>query len=161
MSEVFISYVREDEAVVRHICRILTTNGIKVWLDKEQLEPGVRWKTSIENAIKRGLFFLSIHSRARQNRQESHVHEELILAIEHFRKRSYGTTWLIPIKIDDCEIENRPLGGGESILDLQWCDLRNWSNGISRLLIAIGVKHPVVDFRKPLGSGPIDLAPSA
>lgn len=153
MTRVFVSYVREDSAVVLHLCRILEANGIQVWLDRDQLEPGVRWKSAIENAIKGGIYFLSVFSRARQNKPTSYANEELVVAIDQIRKKAFGTTWFIPIKIDDCEIEARPIGGGESILDFQICDLRDWSKELTRLLKALGVSEPKVDHRKPLGKG--------
>jgi TIR domain len=153
VSEVFISYVREDGAIVEHLCRVLKANGIKVWLDKEQLEPGVRWRSAIENAIRRGVYFISIFSRARQSKPTSYANEELVLAIEQLRKKAYGTTWFIPIKIDECEIEARPIGGGETILDFQICDLRRWGTEVPRLLKVLGVSEPNFDLRRPLGAG--------
>lgn len=153
MTRAFISYVREDSAVVLHLCRILEANGIEVWLDREQLEPGARWKAAIENAIQGGIYFLSIFSKARQNKPTSYANEELVVAIDQIRKKAFGSTWFIPVKIDDCEIEPRPIGGGETILDFQVCDLRNWSKELTRLLRVLGVKEPKVDHRKPLGAG--------
>lgn len=153
MTKAFISYVREDSDVVQHLCRILRANGIDVWLDRDELEPGVRWKSAIENAIQDGVYFLSVFSRARQNKPISYANEELVVAVEQIRKKAFGTTWFIPIKIDDCDIEPRPIGGGETILDFQVCDLRNWSKELSRLLKVLGVEEPIVDHRKPLGRG--------
>jgi hypothetical protein len=153
MSEVFVSYVKEDSAVVTHLCRVLEANGIKVWLDRDQLEPGVRWKVAIEHAIRRGMFFLSVHSRSRQNRAETYANEELIVAIEQLRRKPFGATWFIPVKIDDCDIEARPIGAGETILDFQIADLRTWGIGIEKLLKSLGVADPKVDHRKPLGAG--------
>lgn len=153
MTEVFISYVREDERTVKYLCDIMERNGIKVWLDREQLEPGVRWKIAIENAIRQGAYFISVYSRARQSRDQTYANEELVVAVEEIRKRPINKSWFIPVKIDECEIEPRPIGGGETILDFQISDLRKWSTGLRSLLIALGVTDPIVDLRQPLASG--------
>ena len=153
MSEVFISYVREDERFVKYLARVLDFNGVKAWIDKDGLEPGVRWKSAIENAIRRGTFFLSLYSRSRQARDQSYANEELVVAIEGIRRRPSQKSWFIPIKIDECESEHRSIGAGETILDFQICDLREWSSGATALLRALGVSDPVVDLRQPLAPG--------
>lgn len=153
MSEVFISYVREDERVVRHLANILEANGVKTWLDKNALESGVRWKIAIENAIRRGTFFLSVYSRAREAREKSYANEELVVAIEEIRKRPSTKTWFVPVQIDECEIDARSIGGGETILDFQKCDLREWVSGVSALLHTLGVLEPKIDPKQPLAPG--------
>lgn len=149
MSEVFISYVREDKGVVDKLSNSLALNGISVWLDREKLFPGIRWKAAIAQAIRSGTFFLSIHSKARAERNVSYVNEELTVAIEEIRKRPMSRTWLIPVKLDDTDIEPRSIGGGETILDLQYCDLSDWKPGIIALLRVLGVKDPILDDDPP------------
>lgn len=153
MSEVFISYVREDEKVAKYISQVLEANGVKTWLDKDALEPGMRWKPAIENAIRRGTFFVCLYSRSREARDVSYANEELVVAIEEIRRRPLSKSWFIPVKIDECEIEARPIGGGETILDFQICDLREWSPGITALLRTLGVAEPQVDINQPLAPG--------
>lgn len=153
MSDVFISYVRQDERFVQFLCEILRLNGVKVWLDKEKLSPGVRWKSAIEDAVRSGMFFLSIYSHARQSRCESYVNEETVVAVEEIRRRPQNKAWFIPVIINDCEVERRPIGGGEYIDDLQFCDLRDWNTGLFQLLKVLGVDNPIIDNKKPLSDG--------
>lgn len=153
MTAVFISYVREDERIVKFLTNILELNGISVWLDKSNLVPGQRWQAGIETAIQSGTYFLSIYSKARQARDVSYVHEETVVAVEEIRRRPITKPFFIPIKIDDCEIEPRPIGGGETILDLQICDLRAWSEGLKSLFLALSVDDPITDLGKPLADG--------
>lgn len=144
MSEVFISYVHEDKKIVGYLVEVLKENNISVWLDTDQLYGGLRWKDAIKKAISRGSYFVSIHSRSRQNKLRSHANEELVVAIEEIRARPSNKPYLIPVKIDECEIEDRNIGGGETLLDLNYCDLTNWTSGLRNLLTALGVKSPVL-----------------
>ena len=149
MSEVFISYVHQDTDTVSRLAKLLERNGINVWLDLERLTPGIRWKVAIAKAIRNGTFFLSIHSVAREQRDKSYVNEELTVAIEEIRKRPINKPWLIPISLDGSSIEDRPIGGGESLLDLQYCDLSDWEPGTKRLLETLGVSDPVLEKDPP------------
>lgn len=153
MTDIFISYVKEDSRLVAFLAQILRLNGLNVWLDSEMIAPGQRWKSSIRDAIGRGTYFLSIHSKQRAARTVSYVNEELVLAIDEIRRRPANVTWFVPIKIDDCEIESRDIGGGETLSDIQYCDLTDWSSGIRKLLNILNVTNPMVDLGEPLANG--------
>ncbi|TNF19697.1 MAG: toll/interleukin-1 receptor domain-containing protein [Rhodobacteraceae bacterium] len=153
VSDVFISYVHEDSRLVHFLSDILKANGVSVWLDRDRLIPGQRWKSAIRQAIKNGTYFISIHSKKRNAKEVSHVNEELMLAIDEIRKRPATMSWFIPVKIDDCELDDRQIGGGETLSDLQWCDLRDWAHGVGSLLNALGVKEPKFDHGLPLAKG--------
>ena len=51
MPNVFISYAREDLAVVRQLEQALKTSGIAVWRDQESLYGGQQWPKAIGEAI--------------------------------------------------------------------------------------------------------------
>ena len=51
MREVFLSYVSENRAVVDRLKSSLQSHGIIVWLDRDKLLPGQRWKVAIRDAI--------------------------------------------------------------------------------------------------------------
>lgn len=153
VSKAFISYVREDQKVVDYLADVLRSNGIEVWVDRDELIPGTRWRDSIEKAIRGGTFFLSVFSRARSSRSQSYVHEETLVAIEELRRMPQDRKWFIPVKIDDCEVEERRIGPGESLRDLQLADLRNWRIGIERLLASMGVTNPQLENGDPIADG--------
>jgi HEAT repeat protein len=146
MENVFISYVRENSSQVDQLASILKIYDIKVWLDKESIQPGSRWKESIKKAINEGLYFLPCFSTEYFNKSRSYMNEELILAIEELRVRPHEIAWFIPLKLNDCEIPDRPIGGGETLRSIQFVDLHNnWDLGIEKLLSVIqpisGVVH--------------------
>ena len=162
MDKVFISYVRQDSKFVDKLVSVLEANGLDVWLGRNDLAPGQPWETAIAEAIREGWKFLSIHSRKRLARDRTQANTELAIAIEEFSKMEVNSGWLIPIRIDDSKIPNRPLGGGMNLLDLQICDFRNFRKGARSLLVELGVESPdglelqdsfnTVHFTAPLGA---------
>jgi TIR domain len=45
--DVFLCHNSEDKPAVREICRTLVSEGIKPWLDEEQIQPGTTWQTAL------------------------------------------------------------------------------------------------------------------
>ena len=138
MRYVFVSYVREDYEIVDHLCDVLLAFDIQVWLDKNQLKPGHRWADEIRRAIQDGAFFIACFSRAYNERLRTYMNEELTLAIEELRLRPTSQAWFIPVLLDDCEIPDRSIGGGETLRSLQWVKLyEDWNDGVERILSVI------------------------
>jgi DNA polymerase III delta prime subunit len=50
--DVFLCHNSEDKPAVREICRTLVSEGIKPWLDEEQIQPGTTWQTALGEQIK-------------------------------------------------------------------------------------------------------------
>ena len=49
--DVFLCHNSEDRPAVREIARKLAAEGIKPWLDVEQIPPGTTWQTALEEQI--------------------------------------------------------------------------------------------------------------
>ena len=131
---VFVSYVSEDADLVHALKQLIEIDGVSVWLDRNELTPGVRWKEQIRSAIKTGAFFLACFSPNYLKRQKSYMNEELNLAIEELRMRPYNTSWFIPIRLLDTDIPDWPIGGGLTLRDLQRVDLfPNPIDGLNKL----------------------------
>lgn len=138
MPQVFISYVRENSEDVQRLARELRAYGIKVWLDKNDIKPGFRWKDAIREAISQGDFFIACFSVEYSERSKTYMHEELTLAVEELRQRPTDRAWFIPVLLSDTDIPNRSIGAGETLRDIQWVELyRNWNDGIKRILSVI------------------------
>ena len=82
MKHVFISYVREDQETVDRLCKELRSRGVKVWLDREDILPGQRWRESIRSAVKDGAFFIACFSDHYSARERSYMNEELTLFLD-------------------------------------------------------------------------------
>ena len=138
MKYVFISYVKENKKKVNRLYQDLTSQGIQVWLDRNDIDPGVRWKRAIRRAIQEGAFFIACFSREYNARSATYMNEELTLAIEELRQRSPDKAWFIPVKLNECEVPDRDIGGGETLQDLHYTALyEDWNAGIQRILRVI------------------------
>lgn len=120
----FLCYARQDTAAVDRLQAALEAAGVRVWRDTAQLWPGEDWREKIRQAITGdALAFVACFSRAGLARDKSYQHEELALAADEFRLRRPHVPWLIPVRMDDCEIPDLPLGGGRTLAHLQRADL--------------------------------------
>lgn len=135
---VFISYVRENQDQVDRLYADLEERGVKVWLDRDAILPGMRWKAAITKAITEGSFFLACFSEEYSGRDRSYMNEELELAIDELRQRPRDRAFFIPVKITPTEIPDYPISSRESIRSLQWVDLsEDWEEGVERILAVV------------------------
>lgn len=107
MPHVFISYVRENGDLVDRLAGELKSRGVTVWLDRNDIEPGTRWRDAIKNAIRGGKFFLACFSREFSERDRSYMNEELTLAIDELRERPSSRIWFITVLINKTAIPSR------------------------------------------------------
>ena len=56
---VFISYVRENQDQVDRLCEELKHQGVNVWLDRNNINPGILWEDTNRKAIRDGSFFIA------------------------------------------------------------------------------------------------------
>jgi len=160
---VFISYVRENRQIVDKFCEELAKHGVHIWLDRNKIQPGVRWKDAIRNAIRRGNFFIACFSKEYTSREKSYMNEELTLAIEELRQFSTNRVWFIPVLFSECDVPARSIGAGETLLDINWVALfEDWDAGIQRILDVIRpIPSEIQDLIKSLSSPHLDVRKSA
>ncbi|MBI2371095.1 MAG: toll/interleukin-1 receptor domain-containing protein [Deltaproteobacteria bacterium] len=97
-------------------------------MDKEDLLPGQWWEQEIRKALKGSEFviiFLSTASVAKRG----YVQKEFKLALDVLNEMPVGTIYVIPVRLDDCEVPDQ-------FRPLQWCDLFE-EGGFERILQAI------------------------
>ena len=132
---VFVSYVRENEGLVRQLVKELELHGINIWLDRDRIEPGKKWRLSIRQAIRSGASFIACFSKEYNCRTKSYMNEELNLAIDELRQRPTDHIWFIPVLLSDCEMPDFDIGGGETLRSIQWVALHeNWNDGVLRIV---------------------------
>jgi hypothetical protein len=137
-ASVFLSYVREDEALVDLLARDLQSRGVNVWLDRAQISPGARWKDAIRHAIRHGGVYLPCFSKRYALREKTYMKEELQLAIGELQRRPASQGWFIPVLFDG-EVPEIPIAEGQTLRDLQWVDLsRGWAAGVDSIARSIG-----------------------
>jgi len=108
--DVFLSYAREDLEFARKLYDDLSAQGISVWFDEEKLDGGEKWKTTIKTAIPQSTFFIAVIS-SKSVDKEGYVQEEIAQAIEVQKQKDYQDIFIIPIRIDECEIPYSELKG--------------------------------------------------
>jgi hypothetical protein len=139
MAHVFISYVRDDEPLVASLCNDLREKGVIVWLDRDRIAPGTRWRSAIRSAIVNGAYFLACFSERYTSRERTYMNEELTIAIEQLRQRPVARAWFVPLVFGADAVPEREIGAGETLRDIQWIDLgraphtTTWRLGINRL----------------------------
>jgi hypothetical protein len=135
---VFISYVRENQDQVDRLCQDLERHGVNVWLDRNNIKPGARWRAAIQEAIRNGNFFIACFSDEYTSKTKSYMNEELTLATEELRQYASDREWFIPVLLSECDVPARSIGAGETLLDINWVPLyENWEAGIQRILSVI------------------------
>jgi hypothetical protein len=142
MTQIFLSYAREDEDKVKELYQRLSDAGFKPWMDKKDILPGEIWKSRIPQAIRESDFFLACLSRNSVNKR-GWIQREIKDALDIWQEKLDSDIYLIPARLEDCEVPER-LG------DFQWVDLFE-EEGWTRLAKAIqeGIKRRA-PMAKPL-----------
>jgi hypothetical protein len=142
-AQVFIAYVEEDLRQALRLRDGLKLYGCLPWLDKDKLLPGQNWPRAIERAIEVADAFVpcfSLHSVRKRGQFQS----ELRHALDCARRRPLEEAFVIPVRLDACNIPRR-------ITDhVQYVDLfPDWDKGIKRVVRAIrktARRRPLVDL---------------
>ena len=138
MRYVFVSYVRDNQAIVDRLYKDLSAHGIRVWLDRNDIEPGFLWEDAIRRAISNGTFFIACFSIEYESRDSTYMNEELSLAIDELRKRPANRAWFIPICFSG-SVPDWSIGAGRTLASIQRLDFneKNWNDSVQRLTQAI------------------------
>jgi formylglycine-generating enzyme required for sulfatase activity len=144
---IFLAHAREDKAQVRKLYDDLKMKGFDPWLDAVDLMPGQIWKTEIPKAIREAEIFLACLS-TRSVEKRGYVHREFQLALSAFAERPPGSIYLIPVRLDDCDVPDLEIPDQAlSFQDIQWVDL--WEEGgFGRLVSAL--EHALGERTKSL-----------
>ena len=130
-TKIFISYAREDEKAAKKIYDDLKAAGHKPWIDTKDLKPGERWKSSIKKAIVGSKYFLALISSHSIDKR-GFVQSELKIALEILDEFPEDAIFIIPVRLDDCQLQNAKLK------ELHIIDLFPlYNRGLTRLLDAI------------------------
>ena len=135
MRHAFISYCHENKDLVDRLCHTLSSKGVDIWVDWDNLEPGIPWKQAIQQAILHGDFFIACFSKEYNVRDTTFMKEELTIAIEKLQQNPSDRIWFIPVKLNDCQIPDIKIGDGYTLQDLQYVNLyEDWETGIQQIL---------------------------
>jgi hypothetical protein len=118
----FLSYCHDDKELVRALRHELSQNGLATWWDDEIL-PGQDWKREVRKALSVAYAVLVCLSRNLNVRDHSGVYPELLSAIEELRNRRPGEIFVIPVRLNDCEIPDVEIDATRTLKSIQYVDL--------------------------------------
>ena len=103
----FLCYAKENSAGVREFReRLRAESWVDPWFDEEDILPGQMWEGSVTDAVHNShaviIFLSSIAIRT-----EGFFHKELKLALDAAAEKPDGTIFIIPIRLDECEVPER------------------------------------------------------
>ncbi len=112
---IFLCHAREDTEQVLKYYHRLKNVGFKPWIDAEDLLPGEYWRKEIPKAIKHSDFALLFLSKTSISKK-GYVQKEIQLALEVLDEMPEGHIFVIPVRLNDCEVPDR-------LKDLHYVDL--------------------------------------
>jgi hypothetical protein len=136
MVKVFISYAHEDyEAALRFYRELNALNDIEPWLDKECLQPGMRWRPAIRKAIREADFFVALLSN-RTGLRRGFINTELNQALEILQEFPEGQIFIVPVRLDNCDLPHHDLR------EIQYVDFfPDWDSGMAKVLKSFNIKR--------------------
>ncbi len=135
--QVFLSYSSSDREIAQRIVDELRQEGIRVWFDAYELQPGDSIAKAIENAISASDYLIVLLSPNSVN--SKWMRQELGTALSNDLTTRDIT--LLPVVIKDCEIP-------PSLARYQYLDLRtDFDQGVTRLVEQITIA-PEIKFSK-------------
>lgn len=145
---VFLCYAREDFERAHSLYTLLKNLGLRPWLDKYDITGGELWPAAIEKAVRGADFFIASFSTS-SIKKSGFVQREYKLAMEILMDKPAGSIFVIPVRLDDCELPDLR-GAGVKLSDIQWVDLFHkgplTENDIEPILKAIEAQS---DWRRP------------
>jgi hypothetical protein len=128
LRKAFLCYCHVDRDPVRALCARLQNDGVRVWLDRENLLPGQNWEHEIRKAILGSDVILVCLSK-NFGAQTGYRHEEMKLALAKADVQPVEDISIIPVRLEECDLP-------ESLQHLHRVDLFE-RGGYAKLLRAL------------------------
>lgn len=138
VGKAFISYQRADLPLVEPIVARLKAGKIDCWIDINDLAYGGVWQQQIKRAIRSGGAFVPFFSPRYVNRRVTFMNEELREAIVQARLMHIDSGWLIPVKLESCDIPDMTIDGTTDLTSLHYIDFSaDWSTAMNALITTL------------------------
>jgi uncharacterized protein (TIGR02646 family) len=103
---IFLCHTSGDKPLVRGLNRRLVADGFDAWLDEEKLMPGQDWDLEIRKAVRSSDTVVVCLSNGSITK-EGYVQKEIRLALDIADEKPEGTIFLIPVRLEECEVPDR------------------------------------------------------
>ena len=100
---VFICHAHEDAPIALAIYDRLVAEGFHAWIDKRDLRPGQEWQREIPLIISAADAVVICLSKIAIGKR-GYVQNEFRLAREELRKIPCDRIFILPVRLDDCEV---------------------------------------------------------
>lgn len=128
---IFISYCHEDLEFAIRLYEFLKSKKFRPWLDKKDLLPGQRWNIEITRNLKEADYIILLLSNI-SIKKRGYIQREFKIALDYCNEKLDDDIYIIPIKIDNCEIP-------DSLSQFQWIDYHS-QNSFDQLHKALNVQ---------------------
>jgi TIR domain len=144
---VFLCHAVEDKPAVRNLYQQLEDCNIDSWLDEKNILPGQDWEYEIRRAV-RNVDAVIVCLSHKSINKTGFVHKELKLVLDEAAKRPEGTIFIIPLRLEDCDLPERlkPYQAVDYFVE----------SGFDRVILAL--KHQSESLKEKIL--PIDCQPS-
>ena len=102
-NNVFLVHAHSDKAAVHKLYSRLIKDGVRAWLDAENLQPGQDWQREIRKAILKSDVVIVCLSRG-FDQQPGYRHEELKIALEKAKLLTDNEVFIIPVRLEKCDM---------------------------------------------------------
>ena len=103
---IFLCHSSGDKPEVRNLYQRLSSDGFDPWLDEEDLLPGQEWEVEIPKAVKTSDVVIVCLSHKAINKA-GYVQKEIKFALDKAEEQPDGTIFLIPLKLEECDVPER------------------------------------------------------
>ncbi|MCU1264541.1 MAG: hypothetical protein JWM21_859 [Acidobacteria bacterium] len=124
----FLCHSSADKDRVRELYERLRADGFAPWLDEKNLLPGQDWEQKIRDAVRSSDVVIVCLSRGSINKA-GFVQKEIKLALDAADEQPEDTIFIIPIKLEECNMPER-------LRRWQWVNLFE-ENGYERLVSSL------------------------
>jgi PAS domain-containing protein len=127
VTQVFLSYASEDRQVVRRLYDRLKLKGFRPWVDEIDIDKGRLWDAEIRKQVTKSQVVVVCMSQVALTKEA--LRREIRLILDAARKRPKRTIFVIPVRIESCELPRE-------LARRQWVNLFEPS-GFDQLVTAI------------------------
>lgn len=125
--QVFLCHASEDKPRVRAVFERLRKEGFDPWLDDESLLPGQVWEREIPRALRGSAAVILFLSKISVQKR-GYVQREFKLAFDALQEIPDGETFVIPLRLDECEIPSQ-------FRHLHWSSLKK--DGLKKVVASL------------------------
>lgn len=119
---VFLCHAKEDGEKIERLFHYLEARRVDPWYDKKKLKVGDVWREEIFQAIEETDFF-AVCLSSTAVRKKGFIQNEIRTAIQEYQRRPFGSKYLLPLKLDRCEVPRIRLDSQMLMSDLQWLEV--------------------------------------